>query len=572
MSNIPAWGYGVGQILVIYGYGSSSGIIASFFVSGARPIGPVAIRLTYSNPPLAFDASASNDALNPDNYTISGPELVTVVGVSPVTGDVNSVDIYVGAPLIAGTWTVTAADTIQNLGAGILIDPKSASFTIALTPSATPVDGGAVNEGIIRKHFNPSLVGDTWDNLIAALEGDERDPLVGDGYVTDLARKAYRQMFLSLASGIYLSKRAGEIGITEPENVGMAEEVFRDLATKLANERVTYHAIHDVLEALYSSDAVRATITTNLSEPFALQDGDDLQILFGDDRFVTIVFDQLSFARIGVATAIEVASAINSTLRDLSVHGFASAIIDPETGLGQVRVYADARGLPSRISILGGRAQVGLRFPTDLFPNTSSPFGTWAIAASPTTPGRLRFTLSVVSAYDLSLVQPHDRVLIYGREFPSSVLGTYDIEEVSVTYPGGILDQWFEVSNVNITSSVMQIADTSLVFLHPTIRSIHDDPSRAYATQTPDGLEIVLPVTTQVVQRENGTAAYLAQDDLLEIVSVDRDAYGVVTIGTSTGHGLSDGDTIFIDGVEFIPSMPDSSAGSASGSLGASHS
>jgi hypothetical protein len=158
---------------------------------------------------------------------------------------------------------------------------------------------------------------------------------------------------------------------------------------------------------------------------------------------------------------------------------------------------------------------------------------------------------------------------VYGQEFDEDLRGTYEVTRVSVTYPGGVLDQWFEVDRLSFTQlGVTQYGANSLVFFRPTLNTLHDQARQAVVTQAPsDRLEVVLPVTTQVVVRGPKRAAYPKVADAVEVDQVSR-ALGIVTVETVGPHGLEEGDMVIVDGVRFGPDLPPVSAGTDSGSPG----
>lgn len=566
-TQLPVYGLGPTDLLATMGMGATAGLVA-FSVVGASQPSPLTIRVTFSSPPRAYDPSDPADALVPASWALVGPTAATVALVAPVTGDPLSVDLFVGAPLAPGAWTISGSPSILSLDGGPLEAPRFALLRVVTYAPSGDVAGGAVEESLLRRHLNPVLEGPAWDALILAVEGDAEHE-VGDRYVANLARRAFDQLFPSTASGNYLIQRAAEVGVRQPESVGLGVEAFRQLVAALSNNLLVDHAVNDVLEVFYGPDSVRATITTTALEPYRLQDRDDLTILFGERRPVTVQLHGAQFAAIGAATAVEVAAAIDRDMRAEGVHGFAAAVPDPVTGKGRVVVYADARGLPSGVRVTGGRAQVALRFPEVVLPTLSSPFGSWTITPSPDVAGRLRFSSSPVSAFDLALVRRGDRALVYGPEFPADVLGTHDVLEVSVSYPGGILDQWFEIEGSGVFVLVVQQAATSLTFLRSRLRSVHDNDAPAFFSQGEDLLRVTLPATSPVVRRGDGQAAYLAPPLQVSVLGGSRDAAGRVTLATSAfPPGLVDTTYgIMVDGVFAAASPPPTTPGTPSPAL-----
>jgi hypothetical protein len=80
----------------------------AFFLMSANPRGLATLRARFSIPPLAVSSSNTDDALNPDNYTLAGPSINYVVEVVGVDGDPNTFDLFLAAPFKIGTWTLSA--------------------------------------------------------------------------------------------------------------------------------------------------------------------------------------------------------------------------------------------------------------------------------------------------------------------------------------------------------------------------------------------------------------------------------------------------------------------------------
>ena len=89
------------------------------------------------------------------------------------------------------------------------------------------------------------------------------------------------------------------------------------------------------------------------------------------------------FTNIQTATAEEVAAEITRTLALLGSQAYAVNI------KGQVKIYSASRGLGSSVRVVGGRSQLALQFPTQLFSTMPSSV-TWNVTLSPKT-GNLRF-------------------------------------------------------------------------------------------------------------------------------------------------------------------------------------
>lgn len=539
---------------------------SDFELESVRQLSVAALRVKFTQDPKALDAHALNDALNPDNYTLVGPNNNYVVGAATVDGDPQSIDVYLAAPLAIGIWSLHVANIVEDTLAS-LIAPTTLPFTVTFTLTVDPLGHGAQNDetaNIVRKFLNPALRGKGWDSMIAALAaGDQRN--------WDNARLAFDQLFLSSASGAYLDRRASDEGINRPPGVNMADPLFRQLAIIEKTTKLTQDAILEVLEVFYGRDTTRASSTTTAPETYALEDGDDLVVLLDERKAVTIEFVRSHFSRIGVATAMEVAAEITRELRDAGTQAFAVAMNDPILNQQVVRIYSGSLGLTSSVRIVGGKANTQLLFPTSIFPfSGTSPIAGWTVTLSPATQGNLRFTMSSGTYYDLFQVQEGDLAYLYGDEFAAcGCRGTFPIEAVSVTWSGITKVQWFEIQNPlgNGAGPISQTKFVDLMFFRPTRKTIYDNSRHVIVAEAGDHLDVVMPATTEVVGRGPGLAAYLNGQPPIQVSSLTRALDGTVTITTVAPHNLIAGQQVIVDGALPSGAIPSTTAGTPSGNF-----
>jgi len=536
----------------------------AFSLKLLRQIGAGTVRVTFTANPKVVDARAANDALNPDNYQLSGPGDNFVASVSVVDTDRLSVDCHLASALELGTWTLLVSGVVQD-DLTALSAPTSLTFMVLSVPAMEVLGQGAANDDaqlVIRRLLNPALKGKGWDSMVAALAA-------GDQSNWDNSRLAFDQLFLSSAKGVYLDRRASDEGIERPKGVNMSDDLFRRLAIIEKTSKLTQEAILEVLEVFYGRDATRA-YSESAPELFALQDNDDLKILLDERQLVTVTFERSHFSRIGLATSVEVAAEITRTLREAGSQGFAVAVTDPIANSDRVRIYSGALGLSSSVRIVGGRGNTALLFPTSIFTQTGiSPFATWDVTLSPTTQGNLRFTMAAGTEYDLFQVQEGDLAYIYGDEFePANTNGTYEIEAVSITFPGPV--QWFEIANpIGVAhAGIVQVQFADLMFFRPKRRTIYDSPRHVIVCENGDHLDVVIAATTDVVDRGPGLAAYLNPPNTIPSLSfsaVRRDS--VMTIDVGATHNLVAGDQIILDDMLPTGEVPPTASSSPSGNF-----
>ena len=546
---------------------------SDFFVQSAVQLGAAGIRVRFSHSPLAASASGPNDALNPVQYTVTGPAANHVVAAAVVPDDSLSIDLALAAPLALGEYTLTVSSNVQTASGRPLQAPQFDSFTVEFLSPAGDINGGAKNdsaEATIRKHLPRSLSGRAWDALIAALA-------VGDRLNWDNARLAFDQLFESTASGLYLDRRASDQGIQRPADIGMPDDLFRQLVIKTSAAKITPEVLLEIMEVFYGSDSLRASATTELSQPFTIADGDTLELLMDERDAVLVTFKDEDFGNPVQAKAAEVAAAITRALRQNRNRGFAIGFTDTETGLQRVRIYSGSLGLSSSVRITGGRAQLGLNFPKKLTTYTGTVTGAdaynWVVTSPQPGVNRVSLTNGAgTSKVALGGVQAGDYVVFEAANstIPEAV---YEILDVAVSFSGAALVQYFEISGDIADHSFLQLGNAEMTFFRPERKSIHQAGTRVVAiSQTAlNRLDVQLPATTQAVGRTIGTGAYLHDTEALALSSIQR-LGAVVTVQTSSNHGLTVGDQIQVEEVFGSTAGPSITAGvpSTSGNPGTS--
>jgi N-acetylneuraminic acid mutarotase len=526
---------------------SSSFSGALLALESIQQVSPAILRVRFTDDPLAASTTGTHDALNPANYTVTGPSTISITAIGTVGGDPQAVDITFAAPLIPGSWTVTVAN-IQTATGNALTPPVALSIVVIALPVAPPLSQGAVNddaEALLRKFLSPALRGPGWDALIAGLA-------TADTYRSETAQLAFDQLFKTTASGIYLDRRAADDGFVRPANIGISDDVFRKVAIKTTAFKQIEQVMLDVLEAYYGSEATRAFVQSTVAEPYALRDGDTLIIQTEANRKVVVLFAAKDFNSIAAASAIEVSVVINRALLANGLRAYAAAYLDPSTRKTYVRVFSGALGMRGYVRVYGGRAQNLLAFPTAVHAASSGPQATTqftvtagrGVAINGVAGGTVRFTFSAGTDPVLQDVLAGDYVNMYGSVVPDAFKGTYTVTGVSSTY--------FEISNGSLLwpATITLTAATDVRFYRPTNDTIQTTGRMATVTRAdPTNLNVILPATTQAVSRTAKSAAYLHAGLSFAISGAVRDATGTVTLTTATPHGLNGTYWAFVDGL-----------------------
>jgi len=516
---------------------------ASLSVQSVTPISATRVRLTFTQAPLRINPAGTNDALNSNNYIVSGPGAASISSI--VAGpDTLSVDILFTLPLVFGVWTISVSNVQTSGGAG-LVSPTSGQFTIS--QQQTSLTAGVEGETaytVIRKHLNAALDGPNWQGLIHALAS-------ADDYVWDLARKAFDQLFLSTSSGKWLEKVAAGWGISKPSGVGFSDEQFRDFAIKLKTGRVTFQSIVEILESFYGTESIRAYVDSE-DGPFALSDGQTLKIVLQGEEYIFEVNED-NFTSVGAATAQELAVALTLFFKDKQLDAVAVEKTNPQTGDSFVRIFSNSIGLASTIAISGGTAQRVLNFPTfrDIYTGTvtSGDGYNWVYALNSNGQTTLTLTTTGIPKLNIASLKIGDYVVI-GPD--TATQGSYSIANLSYTWSGASYVQVITLDeNLNTTSTILQQSNSSYRFYSPTIHSIQNGERTVIVSQTrPNELDVVVPATADIDR--TGFAGYLSGNETVQINSIER-KNGLVTVTTNTPHGLTASRQVQIEG--FVPAM-----------------
>jgi len=400
---------------------------------------------------------------------------------------------------------------------------------------------GATNQSafeVLRKHFNKALKGPGWNALLEAIA-------TGDEYLGELARSIFDQMFLKTASGRFLRVEGKNRGIEPPEGVGIGEDAYRELVAIVSNNKLTIDSVYRILEIFFGSSATRAYIESELSGPYALSDGDELIIELDGETTITVTFRESDFFAISEASAFEVASVITRALQLRGTNAFAEQYTDPATGNASVRIFSGRMGLRGSVRVLGGRAQNALQFYPPLQVKVAG--GQWNVVR--TSSDRTRFTWTGMGdSPSISLLRSGDYANIYGSVFHEANRGTREVVDVGLT--------WFEVAADSFAEQLgVVLGEGDILFFRPIKRTIYASGSPAIASQGGDGLDVIVPATSQIVERRLGTGTYLPTPIINKILEASRDADGQMSLTLEDPHALNPGNTVFVDGLRAKPQI-----------------
>lgn len=353
----------------------------------------------------------------------------------------------------------------------------------------------------LRSYLNPYIKGPTVEAVLTALASGNA------AYLINNVRAVNDQLYITTASGRYLDERLAEHGITRPPNVGLSDDVFRQIGIEVKNRKQVRDLINNLLNAIFGDEFVRASNQARAFEPYNLADGDTLIVNFDDSNTVEIEFNTGDFQSIAAATAQEVADAITKELRRL---GFTGTAIAKDDGNGPyVLILSDSIGPASSVTVLGGRAQNQLRFDASV-PAGGNMSTQWTLTLQPG--GIVRFTWSGGANPQLGKITEGNYANIFGGGFASSTNeGSYTI----VNFQGGAVNvAYFEVENpLGSPGVIVQGTDDAILFFNPVRKTIVSRLSYA-AVYQPTGrmLQIFMPAATKVIRRGREGSAHLHFD------------------------------------------------------------
>lgn len=350
----------------------------------------------------------------------------------------------------------------------------------------------------LRKFLNSRIKGPNVDAVLEALATPMVDLIDNVEAVTD-------QLYLVSATGRYLDQRLAERNLIRPGEVGISDDVAKEIGIEVSNRKQVRNLINKLLEIMYGVEFTRATSKSSQFEPYNLQDGDVLIIEFDGGNSYNVTFTADQFANINNATAQEVADAITKGIRILGGQGSAVAKDD---GLGPyVELISQTNGSSSSIRVLGGRAQNVLQFK-ELRPTTGSATTQWTLTQ--VAGGSIRATWTGGPSPSLGKVRKDDYVNIYGTSFDIANRGTFTITKVQ----GGLVGNAFvEFENPNgVPETVLQGTTDAILFYNPYKERLISKTIYAASYQTENRvLEVFLPATTKVVRRGRIGSAHIIE-------------------------------------------------------------
>lgn len=348
----------------------------------------------------------------------------------------------------------------------------------------------------LRSYLNRVIRGKNTDAILRSVAS-------GPAHLVDNVEAVNDSLYIVSAKEQYLDSRLGDKGVVRPAEVGLSDEVFREIGIEITNRKQVRDLVHQLLRILYGEIFTRATSASQEVENFALEEGDNLIISFDGGSPIEIAFTASQFSNISSATAQEVADAITKSLRKIGTNG--SAFTQQDGNDLRVVLISSTDGPSSSIRVLGGKAQNVLKF--DEIRSTSGDVSTqWTLTQE--SGGSIRATWTGGANPSLGVVKVGDYVTIYGSSFDLANQGTFTIADVK---GGTVGNAYVEFENPNgISEIVVQGTVDGMLFYNPKVRTLISKERYAGAFQTsPRTLEVFMPATTKIVRRNRAGAAHI---------------------------------------------------------------
>ncbi len=505
----------------------------AFSINTVTQTAPSTIRVKFDTTgfmPLTASKNGIGDATNPTYWTLVGSGNPVIAEARTVSGDPYSIDLIANLSLIANVNYILNVGALKTSSGVVLTGTITFQFQTQGANKFFSTTTQQTAEDVLEQNLNPIFTGKGWEGWVAGLG-------YSDQKLQELSQAAFYQGFLTTASGLYLDRLAASENLDRPPNTGMDDDTFRKLSIGLKADKVNTKSFESVLEAYYGIDGTRTQATSQIPQTWAIADDDDI-VLDIDYKHLTLKVQANDFRSPGLATAVELAASLNKQLSANNVEAFASAYVDPSSGLSYLRFYAGIPGIKGIIKIYGGALQNTLKFPGEVA--TFQDVGTqWDVAVI--TPERLRFSYVLGTDPQLGLLSVGDYASIYGPTFEVINRGTFEITAVT--------DDYFEVNNLGVAEAATQTSANDIVFMRPQATTIHALGNFAAVIESGTPSRVLLPAVSQSVARIESTGWYLNGEAPIALDASGtnaRDIDGILMLTTATPHGLVADDFTFL--------------------------
>ncbi len=325
-----------------------------------------------------------------------------------------------------------------------------------------------------------------WNGLIESIGQ-------GDQQTADLIESVRQQFFVKTASRPYLDRLGANNKISRPPFIGMDDPTFRKYIPILAWQPKQVKLIIDsLLDIFFFEESTTSFSTSNLSSPFDLEDGWEMEYTVDGFKTERIEFKTADFVDISNATANEIVASWNRQAKN----SFAISFTDSVSQLTFIRFFTNTVGSKGSIEITGGRANIALQFDGFLDDSGNGVNTEWTV----TKVGDLiSFEHTAGNSPGIGTLKEGDIIL---SNITDNV-GSFAIENVDIANN--------KISFRNLFGTVgvfTQTSDRDTKFIRPFKSVIYTNNRRAIVWEVKQGEIIVeMPTSPPVVRRTlNGSA------------------------------------------------------------------
>ena len=340
---------------------------------------------------------------------------------------------------------------------------------------------------LLPKHLN-SKTNTNWKALVDAL-GEQ------DQNTADLAAEVRKQFFVKTASRPYLDRLAANNKIARPRLVGMDDSSFRDYVPILSYQpKQVKFIIDQLLDVFFFKESTTAFMTSSAFQPFNLNDSWELELYVDEQHTDRVILKTSDFTDINNAAADEVVAAINRQTK----YCYATADYDSITKNTFVRMFTNTIGSKGSLRILGGRANIALRFTGFIDTAGNGSNTQWTVSkigdqATFTNTGGADPGVDKLQEGDIAIID------IAGNR------GSFEISNVNLVNSS--------ITFTNLFATVGIFTNTSsndIKFIRPQKFVAYLNPRRAITWETSPGeLTVEMPTSPPVVKRSLKGSAHI---------------------------------------------------------------
>lgn len=340
---------------------------------------------------------------------------------------------------------------------------------------------------LLPNHLN-SRTNENWKALIDAL-GEQ------DQSTADLVSEVRKQFFVKTASRPYLDRLAANNKIARPRLVGMDDPSFREYIPVLSYQPKQVKLIIDqLLDIFFFKESTTAFITSSNFQPFNLDDEWELELYIDEQHTDRVVFKTEDFTDINNATANEIVAAINRQTK----YSYATAYYDSITKNTFIRMFTTTVGSKGSLRILGGRANIAIRF-TGFIEDAGNGANTqWTVTK---VGDEATFTNTGGADPGIDRLQEGDIAII---DIPGNQ-GSFKITNID------LVNDAFTFTNLFATTGIFTNAsENSVKFIRPQKFVAYLNPRRAMTWETSPGeVTVEMPTSPPVVKRSLKGSAHI---------------------------------------------------------------